>query len=62
MSGGDYFGQSILSKTANAPKYGDGVRSITECARDELLSIARISAVTKENLRKDDFSEPIFFQ
>ena len=56
MFGGDYLGQSIWSKTANAPKCGHGGRSIPECVGDELRSIARIGAVTKETLREADFA------
>jgi len=59
MFGGHYLGQSIWSKTANAPKCGHDVRSIHECAGDELLSIARIGVVTKKNSQKSDVRRPI---
>ena len=62
IRGGDYLGQSILSKTANAPKCGHGGRSISECVGDELLSIARIGAVIKENLREGDLKVVILLQ
>jgi hypothetical protein len=54
MFGCDYLGQSIWSKTANASKCGHGGLPIPECAGDELLSIAPICAMTKENLRVGD--------
>jgi hypothetical protein len=54
--GGDYLCQSVWSKTANAPKCGPGDRSIHGCAGDELLSIARIGAMTKENLLEGNLS------
>jgi hypothetical protein len=36
-------------------KCGHGDRSIHKCVGGELLSIARIGAVTKENLREADY-------
>jgi hypothetical protein len=55
MFGGDYLGQSIYSKTANAPSAATAVGQPPNGVGDELLSIDRTGVVTKENLREGDF-------
>ena len=60
MLGGDYLGQSIWSKTANASRCSHDGQLIPECTGDELRPIAWIGTVTKENLRKGDFPGLIF--
>jgi hypothetical protein len=56
MFGGDYLGQSIWSKTANAPRAAMAAGRPPNGVGDELLSIVRIGVVTKENLREGDLS------
>jgi hypothetical protein len=55
MFGGDYFSQSIWSKTANAPSAAMAAGRPPNGVEDEFLSISRIGVVTKENLREADF-------
>jgi hypothetical protein len=55
MSGCDYLGQSIWSKTANAPSAAMTAGRLPNGVGGELPSIARIGVVTKENLREADF-------
>jgi hypothetical protein len=55
MFGGDYFSQSIWSKTANAPSAAMAAGRPPNGVKDEFLSISRIGVVTKENLREGDF-------
>ena len=56
MFGGDYFSQSIWSKTANAPSAAMAAGRPPNGVEDEFLSISRIGVVTKENLREADIS------
>src|ERR1017187_8627250 len=57
MFGGDYFSQSIWSKTANAPSAAMAAGRPPNGVEDEFLSISRIGVVTKENLSKADLNE-----
>ena len=57
MFGGDYFSQSIWSKTANAPSAAMAAGRPPNGVEDEFLSISRIGVVTKENLREADLNE-----
>jgi hypothetical protein len=59
MFGGDYFSQSIWSKTANAPSAAMAAGRPPNGVEDEFLSISRIGVVTKENLREADLWGPI---
>jgi hypothetical protein len=56
MFGGDCLGQSISGKTANASSAAMSSGPLTNGVGDELLSMARISIVTKEILREGDIS------
>jgi hypothetical protein len=57
MFGGDYLGESIWSKTANAPSAAMTADRPPNGVGDELLAIARIGVVTRKNLRHGDLNE-----
>jgi hypothetical protein len=59
MFGGEYFGKSMWSKTANAPCSAMAAGRLPNSVGDEFLSIARIGVVTKENLREPAINRPI---
>lgn len=56
MRGGDYLAQRIWSMAANGTCAAISVGRRPNGVRDELLPIARIGAVTKENYWKRDFT------